>query len=91
MKEDLSQLQQRSKWKSASGKEPHLGDVVWILNNYPKRCQYPLGVITKVFPEDDGHVRSTYGRTAKGEFQRPAVKLLPLLEDERVGCVDADA
>ena len=98
MEEYLSQLQQRSKWKSASGKEPRLGDVVWILDNYPKRCQYPMGVITKVFPGDDGHVCSAYVRTAKGEFHRPAVKLVPLLEDEcvfgaknRASYVDADA
>ncbi|XP_039617649.1 uncharacterized protein LOC120534260 [Polypterus senegalus] len=55
-KQYLSTLQPRSKWQSG---RPNLksGDVVLVWNCQSKRNDWPLGLVTKVFPSEDGRVR----------------------------------
>ena len=52
-----------------------VGSVVLIREDNLVRMKWPLGVITKLFPGKDGHVRSVELRTAKGTLVRPIQKL----------------
>ena len=66
----------RSKWieRKENLKE---GAIVLLMDPRP-RNQWNLGRITKVFPGQDGVVRSVEVRTKTGQLVRPVTKLCPL-------------
>jgi len=76
-REYLHRLQQRPKWwtKKTSLKA---GDIVLITDERLPPNQWPLGRIISVHPGEDQLVRAVTLKTAKGEIQRPIVKLAPL-------------
>lgn len=51
------------------------GSIVLLRENNVPRMNWPLGIITNVFPGSDGIVRGVNVRTAKGELRRPIQKL----------------
>ena len=56
----------------------HLGDVVCLREEPMAPTKWPLAKITK---GQDGKVRVVTIRTAKGEYVRPIVKLVPLVQE----------
>lgn len=63
-----------------------VGDVVLVCDKESPRNQWPLALVTEVFPSDDQFVRKVQITTAKdGErkfFERPVHKLVLLLAKE---------
>ena len=80
--EYLNCLQTRTKWTS---EKPNLreGDVVLMKDSQAKRNGWPLGMITKTFPSDDGKVRKIEVKVIRsGEpklFLRPVTEVVLLL------------
>ncbi|XP_052406346.1 uncharacterized protein LOC127952103 [Carassius gibelio] len=83
--EYLKTLQLRYKWQ---GKRPNLqeGDVVLLKDNQAKRNQWPVGLITKTFPEEDGLVRKVQVEIVKDgarkAFSRPVTEVVLLLSSK---------
>ncbi|XP_075210165.1 uncharacterized protein LOC142317485 [Lycorma delicatula] len=73
----LSQLQQRSKWKSES---PSLkpGNLVLMKEDNIPALQWKLGIVENVHPGPDNLVRVVTVRNSLGVFKRPVTKLCPL-------------
>lgn len=78
-KEYLSSLQQRNKWRKEN-RNIKIGTLVLIKQDNLPPCQWVLGRICEVFPDDAGVVRVASVRTNKGIFKRAVVKLCPLPE-----------
>ncbi|ODM87884.1 hypothetical protein Ocin01_18798 [Orchesella cincta] len=51
------------------------GSVVLIEVHDKKRMDWPLGVITEVYPGRDGKVRTAHIKTKDGSYLRPAQRL----------------
>lgn len=75
--EYLHNLQSREKWNTPN-KPVAVGTVVLINVANAPPLQWPLGVITRVFPGRDGIVRVAEVRTRNGTLERPIVRLCPL-------------
>lgn len=73
----LPKLAQRSKWFSKAN-PLQVGEMVIIKDDEQKRGYYPIGIIVKVFPGEDGQVRAVEVKTARGVFVRPAVKVFSI-------------
>ena len=71
------------------------GQLVWLVDESLKRCEYKLGRIFEMFTGNDGVVRSARVKMAHGELNRPVVKLATVFYDvvseieNRVGDVGA--
>ena len=61
-----------------------VGQVVLIHDNLTPRVTWKMGVITKLLPGVDNHVRSVELRTQTGFLLRPVTKLFPL----EVECIE---
>ena len=57
------------------------GELVWLVDDSVKRCDYKLGRIIEIFTGNDGVVRSARVKMARGELNRPVVKLAPVFYD----------
>ena len=51
------------------------GELVWLVDDSVKRCEYKLGRIIEIFTGNDGVVRPERVNMAHGELNRPVVKL----------------
>lgn len=73
-KQYLSTLQSRTKWISS---KPNItpGSVVLMRDEQSKRNEWPLGVITQVFPSKDGKIN---GREGTKKFLRPIAEVVLL-------------
>ena len=56
-------------------------ELVWMVDDSVKWCEYKMGRVIKVFKGDDGVVRSARVKMAHGEFNRPLVKVAPVFYD----------
>ncbi|XP_054652021.1 uncharacterized protein LOC129192244 [Dunckerocampus dactyliophorus] len=85
--EYLKTLQLRNKWQD---KRPniHEGDVILLKDNQAKRNEWPVGIVTKTFPGEDGLVRKVEVAVVKDgirkTFFRPVVNLVLLLSTKTV-------
>ena len=81
-KQYLSNLQTRNKWQDS---KPNLdpGAIVLMKDSQSRRNEWPLGLITQVFPSEDGHVRKVELKVIRqGQpklFLRPVSELVLLL------------
>ena len=80
-REYLPQWNQRSKWSKENVRNLKQGELVWLIDDAVKRCEYNLGRIVEVFTGSDGVVRSARIRMALGELKRPVVILTPVFYD----------
>ncbi|KAM4810220.1 uncharacterized protein WCC33_019003 [Rhinophrynus dorsalis] len=84
-KQYISTLQTRRKWQA---NKPNLkpGDVVLMKDSQLHRNEWPLGLVTQVFPSKDGNVRKAEIKVSKfGEtklFLRPVAELVMLFSPE---------
>lgn len=83
-REYISGLQDRRKWRTPK-RNLQTGDVILLKDLQEKRNEWPLGLVTKTFPSQDGRVRKIEVKVIrKGEqrlYQRPineVVLLVPL-------------
>ncbi|CAH2105152.1 unnamed protein product [Euphydryas editha] len=80
-REYVSELQQRSKWRTNSSKIQE-GDLVLLMeDNLPPLC-WKLARITRLFPGSDAVARVAEVRTPTGTYRRPLTKLCPLLTSD---------
>ncbi|KAK7574411.1 hypothetical protein V9T40_011602 [Parthenolecanium corni] len=72
----LTQLQRRYKWQRP---RPNLevGQVVLIRDEAPP-YQWPLAVVSRVYPDEEGYVRVVDVKTAGSLFKRAITKIVPL-------------
>lgn len=81
-KQYLSNLQTRNKWQDS---KPNLqpGAIVLMKDSQFKRNKWPLGLITQVFPSEDGNIRKVELKVIRqGQpklFLRPVSELILLL------------
>ena len=78
---------ERKKWID-DVRQLRVGDVVIVIDDQTPRGQWPLGLVTAVYPGPDGIVRSAMVRHRGTELHRPAVKLALLLPDEEADSSD---
>ena len=57
------------------------GELVWLVDDSVKRCEYKFERIIEIFTGNDGVVRSARVKMARGELNRPVVKLTPVFYD----------
>ncbi|XP_071118407.1 uncharacterized protein [Haliotis cracherodii] len=76
MREWLPALNTRRKWNRPS-KDVRVDDVVLVSPETP-RGQWPLGIVERVYPGPDGHVRVVDVRVANSTLTRPVTKICPL-------------
>ncbi|XP_060561050.1 uncharacterized protein LOC132720844 [Ruditapes philippinarum] len=85
--EYIQTLQQRKKW-STSQRDFKVGDVVLVIEDNCHRNNWPMGIITELYPSKDGHVRKVMvklNRTGESEsksYVRPITKIVQLIEHE---------
>lgn len=78
----ITQLQKRSKWSDIE-KNLAVGDIVLLKEENTPPLRWPLGRISKIFPDEDGLV-GVVEVQAKGKiYKRPIVKLAPLPIDDK--------
>ena len=87
MAEYMPTLTERKKWID-DVRQLRVGDVVVVIDDQTPRGQWPLGLVTAVYPGPDGIVRSAMVRHRGTELHRPAVKLALLLPDEEADSSD---
>ena len=80
-REYLPQWNQRSKWSKENVRNLKEGELVWLVDDSVKRCEYKFGRIIEIFTGNDGVVRSARVKMAHGELNRPVVKLAPVFYD----------
>ena len=78
MSEYLPSLQRRAKWRTESGADIKVGDLVWLVDEKESYFNYPLARIQKLHEGDDKIARMATIKTAKGTYLRPLVKLISL-------------
>ncbi|KRY45707.1 hypothetical protein T03_3529, partial [Trichinella britovi] len=78
----LATLLPRWKWTSTT-EGPKLNDLILILEDNVPRARCPLGVVTELFPGNDGVSRAARLRTSTAEVTRLVAKLV-VLEPARI-------
>ncbi|KRZ83005.1 Protein HIRA [Trichinella sp. T8] len=78
----LATLLPRWKWTSTT-EGPKLNDLILILEDNVPRARCPLGVVTELFPGNDGVFRAARLRTSTAEVTRLVAKLV-VLEPARI-------
>ena len=72
-------------------------ELLWLVDDSLKPCEYKLGQIIEIFTGNDGVVRSARVKMAHGELNRPVVKIAAVFYDgvseieNRVGDVGASS
>lgn len=79
-REYLPTLQRRQKWAMATN-SVKVGDIVVLCDGKQPRNVWPRGIISKVFPGNDGQVRVVDLRTATGTLRRPVARIAVLPTD----------
>ncbi|XP_075239333.1 uncharacterized protein LOC142334891 [Convolutriloba macropyga] len=78
-REYLPQWNQRSKWSKEHVRNLKEGELVWMVGESVRRSEYKMGRGIQVFKGHDGVVQSARVKMAHVEFNRPVVKLAPVL------------
>lgn len=81
-KEYLLSLNQRDKW-NLPRRNMKVGDVVMLKEDTP-RMQWPLAIVTQIFPSTDGLVRKVEVKRGSSLLERPVQKLVLLVEADAV-------
>ena len=81
IREYLPQWNHRSKWSKEHVRNLKEGELVWLVDDSVKRCEYKFGRIIEIFTGNDGVVRSARVKMAHGELNRPVVQLAPVFYD----------
>ncbi|XP_071950981.1 uncharacterized protein [Antedon mediterranea] len=80
----LPTLQRRQKWQKEV-ENLEVGDVVMIVDPQLSRSQWPVGVVSALYPSSDNRVRVVDVRVNKKAYRRPVAKLVKLMKcDDQV-------
>lgn len=74
IKEYRPTLTKRTKW-FRMGRNPRIGELVFLVDDQLPRGQWQRGIITNVFPGIDGQVRVVDVKTNKNTYRRPITKI----------------
>ncbi|GFU07427.1 DUF5641 domain-containing protein [Nephila pilipes] len=74
-REEYLSLLVQQQINEAGSKQVEVGDVVLVGCNNKKRLDWPMGLVTEVFPGKDNSVRVVRVKTSKGELIRPVKRL----------------
>ena len=74
VREYLSALHNRQKWHKIC-RNLKVGDLVMVMSENIGSVNWPMGIVTEVFTQDDGLVRDVTMKTSKGLFRRDVRKL----------------
>ena len=77
----LPQWNQTSKWSKEHMRNLKESELVWLIDDSVKRCDYKLGQIIEIFFGNDGVVRSRRVKMAHGELNRPVETLAPVFDN----------
>ena len=77
-REYLATMNHLSKWQNPT-RDMQVGDIACLRDEPTAPTKWPLARVIEVHPGHDGIVRVVTVRTAKGQYKRPIVKLVPLL------------
>ena len=80
-KEYLVSLQERVKWQQPKRNLTE-GDIVILREENVRRNVWPLGIVIKTEPDQQGFVRSVIVKTQESSLRRPVNKLVLLLPKE---------
>ena len=75
--ERLPSLRDRKKWQK-SYEDLKISDIVLVISTDQPRGRWPMGRITEVFTEPDGHVRTANVQVGGQVYKRTFVRLCPL-------------
>ena len=75
----MNTLNRFSKWHTET-RDYQVGNVVCLLEEPTAPTRWPLAKVIKVHLGQDGKGRVVIVRTAKGDYVRPVVKLVPLIQ-----------
>ena len=78
MSKYLPSLQRRAKWRTDSGADIKVGDLVWMVDEKESYFNYLLARIQKLHEGEDKMARIATIKPAKGTYIRPLVKLITL-------------
>ena len=73
-REYLPLLQVRQKWNQPQ-RNFEVKDLVLVVDDTAPRGHWPLGLVTAVYPDQDGRVRQVEVKVGEKHFRRPIVKL----------------
>ena len=79
-REYLDILGRFSKWHEETNNY-QVGDIVCLREEPTAPTKWPLARIIRVYPGPDGKVRVVTVKTSKGVYNRPVVKLVPLVQE----------
>ncbi|GFS61416.1 DUF5641 domain-containing protein [Nephila pilipes] len=77
-REEYLSLLVQQQINEAGSKQVKVGDVVLVSCDNEKRLDWPMGLVTEVFPGKDNSVRVVRVKTSKGELIRPVKRLYSL-------------
>ena len=80
-REYLPQWNQRSKGSKEHVQNLKEGELVSLVDDSVKRCEYKLGQIIEIFTSNDGVLRSARVKMSHGEPNWTVVKLAPVFYD----------
>ena len=58
------------------------GDVVLVMTDLTPRGTWPLGRVTEIYPDKDGHVRKASVKVGSSTYIRPISKMCLLMEED---------
>ncbi|GFS69119.1 DUF5641 domain-containing protein [Trichonephila clavipes] len=76
LKEYLSELIQKQNDNRV--REPRIGEIVLIGNDYKKRLSWPIAKVIELIPGRDGEIRTVRLKTQLGTVIRPVQRIFPL-------------
>lgn len=76
-KEYISELQQRTKWRTNAA-QLNVGDLVLIQEDHVPPMAWRLGRVRRLFPGPDGISRVADISTTRGCVRRPLIRICPL-------------
>ena len=85
----LPQNNVRSQWKK-SQTTIEVRDLIWLIEDNVKQSQYRIARIVKIYPGNDGVVRSALLKTLDSTLKRPVVKLVPIFIERSLSEYGAD-
>ena len=82
MREYVPTLTERTKW-FRHNRNAEVGDRVLVIDENTKRGEWPVGIVTEVYPDGKGIVRQVTVKIDSSEYKRPVTKLCLLAEKSK--------
>jgi len=77
----LASCSQRSKW-NRQGHKLSPGDLVFVKDETLRVRDWPMAIVTRTYPGDDGEIRAVEIRCKGKTYSRPSTRLIPFVADD---------